>query len=95
MSIISYSTIPSSFETWEFNDQQASALSNFRDFYYPYPSMGGVASEYLNKCVDGTTGQWVYWKTNYKDWYGNEYPGASFSAATYKVQTATYGRQQL
>lgn len=61
------------------------------NLYWPYPIIGGVSSWYLNKCVDGVSGQWVYWRTQYQDFTGEEYPDSSFSAATYRVQAITFG----
>lgn len=91
MAAASLPTDVDSLETWEFNSRPSSTILDTTDLYWPYPVPGGVTSEYVNKCVDGVTGQWVYWKTAYQDFNGIEYPGDSFNSGTYKVQSITFG----
>lgn len=63
-------------------------------YKYPYPTPGGVQAKYLNKCVDGVTGLWVFWQTFFIDIDGTQYPGTSFDAGTYKIETIVYDREQ-
>lgn len=63
-------------------------------YRYPFPVPGGVQATYLNKCVDGVSGDWVLWETSFQDKAGTQYPGSSFDSATYKVQSIVYQREQ-
>jgi hypothetical protein len=65
--------------------------AGYENLYWPYPIIAGVSSWYLNKCVDSVTSQWVYWRTQYQDFTGEEYPGSGFSSGTYKVQAIKFG----
>ena len=60
---------------------------------YPFPVPGGVQSSYINKCVDGVTGEWTFWETNFIDSNGVSYPGASFSSSTYRIMAIKYERE--
>jgi len=68
-------------------------------FKTPYPVPGGVQATYLNKCVDGITGNWSFWETFFQDRLGTYYierstEGQQFDAATYRVATIKYEREQ-
>jgi hypothetical protein len=66
--------------------------------YYPWPKQGGVQALYLNKCVDGITGEWFRWKTFFQDRTGVYYlssGGKQFDAGTYKVEAIIYEREQV
>lgn len=60
---------------------------------YPFPVPGGVQAAFINKCVDGVTGEWTFWETNFQDVNGTRYPGASFDAGTYRVLSIKYDRE--
>ena len=65
---------------------------------YPWPTPGGVQARYLNKCVDGITGQWHFWETFSPDRTGVYYTqsgGQQFDSATYKLETIIYDREPL
>jgi len=64
-------------------------------YKYPFPTPGGVQARYLNKCVDGVSSEWVFWETLFVDINGTEYPGSSFDAATYKVESIVHDREQF
>lgn len=83
------------FSDYAYYDQLGSAAGiSTVSFEYPYPIPGGVQSRYQNKCVDGVSGSWVVWETLYIDNNGNEYPGSSFDAGTYRVQAIVHDRYQ-
>lgn len=66
--------------------------------YNPFPLGGSVQAYYLNKCIDGVTGEWHLWKTFFQDRTGVYYQssgGQQFDAASYKVETIAYDREQL
>ena len=66
--------------------------------YYPWPIPGGSQARYLNKCVDGITGQWHLWETFFQDRTGVYYVqsgGQQFDSGTYKVETITYSRDPI
>jgi len=68
------------------------------ELVYPYPLPGAVQATYLNKCIDGVTGQWHLWQTFFQDRQGVYYKssgGQQFDAATYKVETIVHGREQI
>ena len=74
-----------------------SAASSSGDRVNPYPLPGSVQATYLNKCVDGVTGEWVLWQTFFQDRTGVYYKsngGQQFDSATYKVETIVHGREQ-
>lgn len=65
--------------------------------YAPWPLPGSVQATYLNKCVDGITGQWHFWETFFQDRTGVYYQqsgGLQFDSATYKVETIVHQREQ-
>lgn len=66
--------------------------------FNPWPLPGSVQATYLNKCVDGITGQWHLWQTFFQDRTGVYYKasgGQQFDAATYRVEAIVHGREQL
>jgi len=66
--------------------------------YNPWPLAGSVQAMYLNKCIDGVTGEWHLWKTFFQDRTGVYYAqsgGQQFDSASYKVETIAYDREQL
>lgn len=68
------------------------------DHYDPWPLQGSVQATYLNKCVDGITGQWHLWQTFFQDREGVYYKssgGQQFDAGTYRVETIVHGREQI
>lgn len=72
----------------------SSVVSSFN----PFPAPGGVSAQYINKCVDGITGNWSFWKTFFQDrtgvYYSQSTEGQQFDAGTYKVQAIRYDREQ-
>jgi len=63
--------------------------------YSPWPLPGSVQATYLNKCVDGITGEWHFWETFFQDRAGVYYDGQQFDSATYKVEAIVYSREQV
>lgn len=83
----------------EWNQPSASVKVTDRIYKAPYPVPGGVQATYLNKCVDGITGNWSFWETFFQDRTGVYYlerstEGQQFDAATYRVGTIKYEREQ-
>ena len=75
----------------------ALGLSASVEHYFPWPQGGSVVATYLNKCVDGITGQWHLWQTFFQDRTGVYYKangGQQFDPGTYKVETIVHGREQ-
>jgi hypothetical protein len=71
---------------------------NIFSTYLPWPRAGAVQAEYLNKCIDGITGEWTFWRTHFQDRDGVYYivnGGQQFDSATYKVETIVHGREQI
>ena len=62
---------------------------------YPFPTPGGVQAFFINKCIDGVTGQWTFWETSFQDVNGTKYPGASFDGGTYRVLSIKYDREGI
>ena len=66
--------------------------------FYPFPEPGSVQSEYLNKCVDGISGEWHLWRTYFQDTEGLYYKssgGQQFDAGTYKVESISFGEEPV
>ena len=94
MSVVIYGT-DGSYPQWGYQDGIGGSVGGSTyENYYPYPLPGSVQSSYINKCVDGVTGQWVFWQTFYQDYQGSEYPGQSFDSGTYRVQAIKFDREQ-
>lgn len=76
---------------WSAPGEAGSLLrSSILETYNPWPIPGSEQATYLNKCVDGVTGQWVLWHTFFQDRQGSYYPGQSFDPGTYKVETIVH-----
>lgn len=81
-------------------DQPGGSIKAMDRLYVtPYPVPGSVQATYLNKCVDGITGNWSFWETFFQDKLGAYYierstEGQQFDAATYRVATIKYEREQ-
>lgn len=84
--------------SWDFEQTVGGAeIQQGMTTVYPFPSPGSVPKNYLNKCVDGVTGQWHLWQTFFPDREGVYYQdsgGQQFDAGTYKVEAIVHGREQ-
>jgi hypothetical protein len=95
MAVTIYGMKAETFVPLEFTSRVGTEWPNEEARVWPYPVQGGVRALYVQKCVDTVTNDWTYWATYYQDIYGNEYPGAGFDSATYKVESISHTREQV
>jgi hypothetical protein len=98
MSTVVYNTVNELVGELEFSVRPSMIYPQGNIMFYPYPLPGGVTATYLNKCIDGITGDWHFWRTTFQDVNGLYYlqsGGQQFDAATYKIQMISFNRNQV
>jgi hypothetical protein len=84
--------------SWWLRERPQGVMVGSMVSFRPWPVPGAVQATYLNKCIDGITGQWHFWQTFFQDTQGVDYKasgGQQFDAATYRVEAIVHGREQI